>query len=68
MRKAGWIPYKTDQEGNTFYKVDRNQISYRSKSDKPRKKREMSEDHKAKLLEGLEKARQAKKGVGKSEN
>lgn len=62
MKRAGFTPYKTDEEGNTYYKVDRNQISFRAKS-KPRQKREMTEEHKQKLLKGLEKAR---KNKGKS--
>ncbi|MEK4006446.1 hypothetical protein [Paenibacillus sp. FSL H3-0333] len=32
MRKAGFVPYKEDSEGNTYYKVDRNQVSFRAKS------------------------------------
>ncbi|MCR8641426.1 hypothetical protein NV379_02040 [Paenibacillus sp. N1-5-1-14] len=35
MKRAGFVPYKTDAEGNTYYKVERKQISFRAKS-KPR--------------------------------
>jgi hypothetical protein len=43
MRKAGFEPYREDAEGNTYYKVDRNQVSFRAKSEK---KREMSPEQK----------------------
>lgn len=35
MKKAGFKPYKVDAEGNEYYLVERNQVSFRAKS-KPR--------------------------------
>lgn len=32
MKRAGFEPYKIDAEGNTYYKVERNQVSFRAKS------------------------------------
>lgn len=68
LTNAGIKPYRIDAEGNWFYYAERKQISFRSISNKPRQKREMSEEHKAKLLAGRKKNEQAKKGESGSEN
>lgn len=68
MEKAGFKPYKTDAEGNGYYRVERKQISFRSISNKPRQKREMTEEHKAKLLAGLEEGRKKKKAKKEENN
>lgn len=56
MRRAGFEPYKTDEEGNTYYKVERNQVSFRAKS----KGRVMSEEQRKAAAERLSKARNNK--------
>ena len=58
MRRAGFEPYKTDSEGNTYYRVERNQVSFRAKSNR----KPMSEEQRRKAAERLSKAR-AKKEV-----
>lgn len=58
MSKAGFTPYKTDAEGNEWYKVDYEQVSFRKKSDN---KRTMSDERKAALAENLAKGRANKK-------
>lgn len=63
LTKAGIEPYHISAEGDWFYYAERKQISFRNISDKPRQKREMSEEHKEKLRQGLDKARQAKKNI-----
>lgn len=54
MSKAGFIPYKTDEEGNTWYKVDYEQVSFRKKTES---KRVLSPERKAALAENLAKGR-----------
>lgn len=53
MRRAGFEPYKTDADGNTFYCVERNQVSFRGKS----KPRQMTEEQRRAAAERLSKAR-----------
>ncbi|KAA9007296.1 hypothetical protein F4V43_02075 [Paenibacillus spiritus] len=57
MRKAGFQEYKTDEEGNTYYLVDRNQVSFRAKSNK---KRVMSEEQRKAAAKRLANARKNK--------
>jgi hypothetical protein len=54
MEKAGFIAYKEDVEGNKWYKVDYEQVSFRKKSEN---KREISPERKAALAENLAKGR-----------
>ncbi|OZB98092.1 hypothetical protein [Paenibacillus sp. XY044] len=56
MRKAGFEPYKTDSDGSSYYKVERKQISFKSKG----KKREWTEEQRRAAAERLAKARQSK--------
>lgn len=58
MKRAGFEPYKTDEEGNTYYRVERNQVSFRAKS----KGRQMSEEQRKAAAERLTKARKSKEG------
>ncbi|WP_342423151.1 hypothetical protein [Paenibacillus sp. FSL E2-0178] len=58
MRKAGFEAYKEDAEGNKYYRVERNQISFRAKSDS---KRVLSPERRAALAANLAKGRANKK-------
>jgi hypothetical protein len=58
MSKAGFIPYRTDEEGNAWYKVDYEQVSFRKKSDS---KRVLSPERRATLAANLAKGRANKK-------
>ena len=53
MRRAGFEAYKTDEEGNTYYRVERNQVSFRAKS----KGRVMSAEQRQAAAERLAQAR-----------
>ncbi|MGM1044799.1 MAG: hypothetical protein ACQEXX_01495 [Bacillota bacterium] len=57
MKRAGFEPYKTDEEGNTYYRVERNQVSFRAKSTK---KREWTPEQRQAASERLAKARAVK--------
>lgn len=61
LRKAGIEPYKIDSEGSWYCRVDRNQVSFRAKSNK---KRELSPERRAALAENLAKGRANKKKLG----
>jgi hypothetical protein len=52
LKRANILPYKTDTDGAMYFELDFNQISFRAKSDKP--KRVMSDEHKDKLRKGRE--------------
>lgn len=52
MRKAGFKPYKEDAEGNWYVRVERNQVSFRAKSEK---KRVMSPEQKLAAAERFRK-------------
>jgi hypothetical protein len=58
MEKAGFEAYKTDSEGNKYYKVGYEQVSFRKKSDS---KRVMSDERRAALAANLAKGRANKK-------
>ncbi|WP_405169382.1 hypothetical protein [Paenibacillus sp. FSL H3-0286] len=58
MRKAGFEPYKIDIEGNWYCRVERNRISFRTKS---QKKREMSPEQKIAASERFRKMWEDKK-------
>lgn len=58
MEKAGFKAYKTDSEGNKYYKVGYEQVSFRKKSDS---KRIMSDERRAALAANLAKGRANKK-------
>lgn len=58
MEKAGFEAYKTDSEGNKYYKVDYEQVSFRKKSDS---KRTMSDERRAELAANLAKGRANKR-------
>ena len=58
MEKAGFVAFNEDQEGNKYYKVDYEQISFRKKSDF---KRTMSDERRAELAANLAKGRANKK-------
>lgn len=62
MKKAGFLPYKVDSNDSWFIEVERSQISFRKVNDKPKQKREMSEEHKEKLRLGREQRKKNKEG------
>ncbi|ASA22674.1 hypothetical protein [Paenibacillus donghaensis] len=64
MSKAGFEPYKTDSEGNSYYKVGYEQVSFRKKSDS---KRVMSDERRAALAANLAKGRANKKKKNQEE-